>query len=86
MLHDEQHLVMGIGKRRLRREDLVEAQIIGIGHVPLEGHLRAFLFGIVGCSGHVTAPLTWYSGASQARVSRISFRTAAACATSAKLR
>ncbi|MNT71066.1 hypothetical protein D3C72_2095130 [compost metagenome] len=41
MLHDKQHLVMVRRQRVLRAQDLVQAQIIAIAHVPGEVHLRA---------------------------------------------
>ena len=51
VLDDEQHLVMGLGQRLLRRQDMVDLQIVAIGHALPEIGLGAVFGRIIGHSG-----------------------------------
>jgi len=73
MLDDEQQFVVRRRQRLLRLQDLVEVQIIRIGHAPLQIHLRALLGRIIG-TGHVTRAFCRYFGASQQRLAITSAR------------
>ena len=55
MLDDEEQFVMRARQRFLRVQHPFEMQIVAIGHAFGEGHLRAFLRGIVGLAAHVTS-------------------------------
>ncbi len=48
VLDDEQQLVMRGAQRVLGIEHGIKAKVIGIGHAPVERHLRAIAGGIVG--------------------------------------
>ncbi len=84
MLDDEQKLIMRLRQGRLGGEDLVELEIVGIGHAAGEIGERSVLPRIKGLAAHVTAAFVLNCGMSHKLSASTRSIIAAASQTSVK--